>query len=88
MSAASTNTDVVVPPAASAPWAPSSCHQLPSASEQDPDVATYFAVVGRKEALQQVCSTKAGIGVQKGSGVKEGEFVHRQHWLCFSELRK
>lgn len=88
MSAASTNVDVVMPPAASASWAPPARHQLPSASEQDPDVASYFAMVGRKEALQQVCSTKAGIGVQKGSKVKESEFVHRQHWLCFSELRK
>lgn len=32
-----------------------------SVSEQDPDVATYFAMVGRKEALKQVFSPKAGI---------------------------
>lgn len=43
---------------------------------------------GWKEGGSAVLSPKAGIRVQSSSEVQEGELVHRQHSLCFTELRK
>lgn len=43
-------------------------------------------MVGKKEVLQQVFSPKAGIWIQRGSEVKEGEFVHKQDGSAFQSL--